>query len=109
MIRGGVLVAAVAYAGAAQSQVEYLDCNRSAAPLFCRQSQQSLREQLPNASRDYEAMRNIAYCLWTGCDGAVVHNRKWSCEIRRAIMKQYPREIGRSDDNDFSNCVRAGY
>jgi hypothetical protein len=91
----------------AHSQTLYLDCARAEQPEWCRASQAQQREE-ENAfrRRDYTAMRNRAFCLWTGCDGAVKIDRSSSCVVRRVIMR-HP-QADRGDESHLANCVRAG-
>lgn len=58
---------------------------------------------------DYAGMRNIAYCLWTGCGGGFEVNRRESCIFRRHIMLNHVGKTDGSDDMHFANCVKAGY
>jgi hypothetical protein len=57
---------------------------------------------------DYQAMRNRAFCLNTGCDGAVRIDRKASCVIRRDIMRKHAGNFDRSDEMHMSACTMAG-
>ncbi|CAN7319052.1 hypothetical protein LJR009_001623 [Bosea sp. LjRoot9] len=86
----------------------FLSCDNAKEPAYCRQAQAQQRSEAAEP-KTYTTRRNTAFCLWTGCDGAIAIDRKASCEIRRAIMKQYPKEVDRGDDQHFANCVNAGY
>ena len=62
-------------AGSAFAAPKLLNCAASSEPDWCRQSQTQYQEERSNAG-GYTPMRNIAYCLWTGCDGAFAVDRK---------------------------------
>lgn len=96
-------------ASSAEARVKFLDCNVASDPAQCRQSQEQLRSEAGASTRDYGAMRNVAYCLWDGCDGAIERDRKQSCAVRRKIMDAHKRKVDRSDEGHFATCVQAGY
>lgn len=85
-----------------------LNCSNAKAADDCRQAQAQYRSEAAGP-KSYTSTRNVAYCLWTGCDGAFAIDRKASCQIRRSIMKQYPKDIDRGDEQHFANCVNAGF
>lgn len=69
---------------------------------------QLIEESIPQAKRrEYQGMRDVAYCQWTGCDGAVVVNRSSSCAWRRMIMITGRADPG--DEANLSTCRRNGY
>lgn len=108
MMRLALVTLCLALPAAASAAPRLLDCAASTEPAFCRQAQAQYREERASPN-DYQTMRNVAYCLWTSCDSAFAYDRKQSCVIRRAIMKQHPKKTDRSDDIHFANCVNAGY
>ena len=56
------------------------------------------RQDWPNAWRgEYEAMRNVAFCLGSGCDGAVQIDQVSSCAWRAALVELNPMEAGDLD------------
>lgn len=87
---------------------KFLDCNNAPDKELCQSSQSQLREEAGKSSTDYTAMRNVAYCLWTGCDGAVARDNKAACLIRRAIMKRHQKKVDGNDELHFARCVQAG-
>lgn len=105
---GCVALFAAVLPGSALAAPELLDCSRSSEPTYCRQSQEQYRAERAKA-REYTPMRNVAYCQWTGCDGAFRINRQESCGIRRQVMKQHPKKVDGNDELHFANCVQAGY
>ena len=46
---------------------------------------------------DYQGQRNTAYCLFTGCDGAVQVNKVLACAWRQVIQASGDVEVGQSD------------
>lgn len=103
-----VALALAACASSAEAAPRLLDCARSSEPDICRQAQSQYREERANPN-DYTSMRNVAYCLWTGCDGAFAIDRAGSCKIRRSIMDRHRNVRDGNDDMHFANCVRAGH
>lgn len=97
-----LLVAPTAFAAP-----KLLDCATSSEPDWCRQSQTQYREERSNAG-GYTPMRNVAYCLWTGCDGAFAIDRKQSCALRRQIMQKHRKQVDGNDEIHFANCVSSG-
>jgi hypothetical protein len=81
--------------------------------VFCDQGLDIASRQIVAARRgDYDAMRNVAFCLADGCDGSVVRNREASCAWRRAIIQRHGRaggKAGRSDEMNMATCVQWGY
>lgn len=100
---------AIGLASAADARMKFLDCSAASDPDLCRQSQAQLRGEASAADRDYGAMRNVAFCLWDGCDGAIDRDRKQSCQMRRKIMDVHKRKVDRSDEGHFATCFQAGY
>lgn len=78
----------------------------------CVTSAESMRDASRQAARgDYQAMRNVAYCQWIGCDGSIKIDRESSCQWRRAIMRRHYKPGGLADQGDelhLSICVRSG-
>lgn len=109
LIRVAVAGLVVLFAGAAEARVKFLDCAAASDPALCRQSQAQLRSEAQASTRDYGAMRNVAFCLWDGCDGAIERDRKQSCSVRRKIMDVHKRKVDRGDEGHFATCVQAGY
>lgn len=109
VIRGLWTVGLVALAAPVWAAPKFLDCARAADPAACRMAQSQLRDEAAAAGRDYGAMRNVALCLWDGCDGSVERDRKQSCQVRRKIMDVHKRKVDRSDEGHFATCVQAGY
>lgn len=79
-------------------------CDDDAA---CIAASQEIEPQLRPARRgDYQAMRNIAFCMWDGCDGAVEIDRKGSCAWRRRIARL--KRADRNDETHYARCVATG-
>ncbi len=49
---------------------------------------------------DYKAQRNVAFCLITGCDGAVLIDKSAGCAWRAVILEM---NSGAASDGDASN------
>lgn len=81
---------------------------QSCASPDCSAARRQIGPQATEARRgDYQAMRNVAFCMWDGCDGAVKVDRKASCEWRRRIIKL--KQADRNDELSLSRCLMGGY
>lgn len=103
-----VATAMLVFAPAALAAPQLLDCARSPLPDLCKEAQVDYTRKWSRSPTEYGNMRNIAYCLWTGCDRAFQPDRRASCVIRRHIMLNHVGKTDRSDDTHFANCVSAG-
>lgn len=62
-------------------------CSGSKWPDVCEQTQKSFPADWRAANDgDYQGQRNVAYCLSTGCDGAVAVDRSAGCAWRMVIL-----------------------
>ncbi|MGL4728150.1 MAG: hypothetical protein ACRCWO_05300 [Bosea sp. (in: a-proteobacteria)] len=74
---------------------------------WCRHGLQSMQQDTPKARQgDYQAMRNVAWCLIDGCEGSVRRDRAGGCAWRRAIMQRHGRQGGRADRSDEANMAQ---
>lgn len=113
-MRAILLAAAMAaLSGTAQAQLVEMGCPAGPNRIWCEQAQAQAREEAGAFRRkDYTAMRNVAFCLETGCDGAFRRDRAAGCAIRREIMRRHYRAGGEADASDEMNlaaCVRSGF
>ena len=96
----------------AQTAPVILGCGSTSDKVLCESEIVSLRGEGARLARgDYQAMRNAAFCQWTGCDGLVIVNRASSCAWRRQIIKKHYKDGGEADRTDESHlgaCSRAG-
>lgn len=68
----------------------------------CAAEQAIWRKDWAQAYRgDHTGQRNVAYCLSTGCQGAVVQNLILGCAWRLLIMTSGSPEINDSDTRDL--------
>jgi hypothetical protein len=73
---------------------------------WCRHGLKMMQDELPAARQGrYQAMRNIAFCLIDGCEGAVRRDRAGGCAWRRAIIEVHGRPGGRADKSDEANLA----
>jgi hypothetical protein len=97
----------------AQSLPMLTDCAKAPEPTFCQANlRQQQRERQALARNDYQAMRNAAFCQWSGCDGAVDVDKISACAWRRAILRLHGGPSGRADNTDRGNqrvCAEAGF
>jgi hypothetical protein len=74
---------------------------------WCRHGLQSMQKELPGARQgNYQAMRNVAWCMVDGCEGAVRRDRAGGCAWRRAIMQLHGHQGGRADRSDETNLAQ---
>jgi hypothetical protein len=54
---------------------------------------------------DYQGQRNVAYCSYTGCDGAVQVNKVLACAWRQVIQVSGDPDVGQLDlDQQKTEC-----
>lgn len=53
---------------------------------------------------DYQAQRNIAFCLFTGCQGAVIVDKALSCAWRTVILAAASSEVDATDTSNLQAC-----
>lgn len=54
---------------------------------------------------DYQAQRNLAYCLNTGCSNAIIMNKPLSCAWRIIILAAASHEVDDSDTSNLEFCL----
>lgn len=110
MTRRGLFLVAVAVSlvtasAAAQAPgLEFLSCLSSARD--CEASQAQLKREWRVALKgDYQAQRNVAFCLRSGCDGAIARNGVFGCAWRMVIVASGSSKVDESDAaNAQSDC-----
>lgn len=55
---------------------------------------------------DYQAQRNLAYCLNYGCNGAIVVDKTLSCAWRIVIVASATAEVDATDTGNLQNCMK---
>lgn len=53
---------------------------------------------------DYQAQRNIAFCLFTGCQGAVTVDKSLACAWRTVILAAATSEVDATDTSNLQAC-----
>ncbi|MDH0908824.1 hypothetical protein N5C66_05850 [Rhizobium pusense] len=75
-----------------------LDCSANAKPSLCEQTKKFWLEDYDKAIRgDYNGQRNIAACLSTGCDGAIVPNPILGCAWHVVVANSGHLEANKLD------------
>ncbi|MDB5596244.1 MAG: hypothetical protein JWM36_3205 [Hyphomicrobiales bacterium] len=83
----GIALALSASAVRAQSPSAHLAMCVGPDEQMCDFSQKQFKAEYPKAyRRDYQAQRNIAFCLSQGCDRAVITNPILGCAWRMVIV-----------------------
>ncbi len=73
------------------------DCTLAAA--------QTLAETKRAYEGNYQGQRNLAYCLWSGCGGAVSENKQLSCAWRMVILASGSPKMHDGDIGNFKLCL----
>lgn len=83
-------------------------CDTAKDVPYCQYTRTKIQEQLLLAKQgDYQARRNVGYCLSSGCDGAVVIDKVEACAWRIVVMNQNSADAGVGDRGNFDlDCGR---
>lgn len=74
---------------------------------WCEQGIKTYRKWYPLALKgDYQGQRNVAFCLITGCDGAVTINKPLGCAWRAVILVSGSRQVDQGDVMNFDSHCR---
>lgn len=75
---------------------------------YCQHTRTKIQEQLRQAMQgDYQARRNVGYCLSSGCDGAVVIDKVEACAWRIIVLNENSADAGVGDRGNFDlDCGR---
>ena len=106
IVGGLALLLLGAAPGVAQPTPILLPCVPSDVDCFFA-AEQIRREAQAVRRGDYEAMRNVAYCMETGCDKAVVPQPRQACAWRKRIIKNKLADVG--DRLNLKICLDKGY
>lgn len=108
LIALALCAAATGAAAASDLGYEPGNCELAADGGWCRQSAKDMARDWPKALRgDYQAQRNVAYCLSGGCDGAVAVNRIQGCAWRIVIVSSGSPKVGATDTANLrADCGR---
>lgn len=61
---------------------------------------------LKNAyKKDYQAQRNIGYCLWSGCDGQVQKNATLGCAWVVVLLASGSPKVNELDTKNLKQCI----
>lgn len=69
---------------------------------WCETSSAEFKKWFPLAYEgDYQGQRNVAYCLLTGCSGAVMINPSLACAWRMVILLSGSSRVDETDQGNF--------
>lgn len=72
----------------------------------CYYSQATLAIELPFAYKgNYQAQRNVSFCLWDGCQNAVVPTKTLGCAWRIVILASGSTKVDDTDLMNFRFCA----
>lgn len=78
------------------------DCASSRNPANCEYTKTSWPEDYRGAiSGDYQGQRNVAFCLSTGCDGAIRINKILGCAWRFVILESGHLSVDMTDTSNL--------
>jgi hypothetical protein len=93
----------LSHSATAQSASDHLSLCTSGNGDICQLNRKQFAAEYPKAYRkDYASQRNVAYCLSTGCDGAVKQNEMLACAWRKVIASSGSPKVG---NGDISNLL----
>ncbi len=74
----------------------------------CNDSKAEFKEWFPKAhQKDYQAQRNVSFCLANGCNGAVQKNLPLGCAWRLVIIASGSPRVDSTDTSFFdAHCQR---
>ena len=99
-----LLLAALAITPAAAQQAADYELSCEGADRDCKASLTQFRTWFPKAMRgDYQGQRNIAFCLSTGCDGAVRPRPLTACAWRLVIVSTGSKHVDQGDTANLKN------
>ncbi len=95
-------------AGASSLEDRLLPCEITKDVKLCEFQQRQFIDYIKGASNgDYQALRNLAFCLQAGCDGAVMPDITLSCAYRMVIWASDSDQIDSTDASNLrSACAR---
>ncbi|QQC25721.1 hypothetical protein I6H96_02335 [Brucella anthropi] len=104
------LTFAALFAGHASAQAagDFLSgsCADDANKPFCESAAKDFKKRFPLAYKgDYQSQRNVAFCLSSGCDGAVIRKPIFACAWRLVIITSGSPDVDQSDTaNTDADC-----
>lgn len=93
-----VIMSAASTVALAEDADDYMGFTCMIDTASCDRTQAQFREWLPEAYKgDYQSQRNVAYCLSTGCDGAILTKPIKGCAWRIVIVGSGSVDVDQSD------------
>lgn len=100
-----MLASAPAISREADDMVLRGDCEDGPMKAFCEDAKNTFAKEYAAALRgNYDAQRNVAFCLSTGCDGAVRQDRSRGCAWRFVIILSGSPKIAAGDRMNLQAC-----
>ncbi|MCJ2050864.1 hypothetical protein [Methylobacterium sp. J-070] len=99
--RGTCLLALLAGPAAGQAAGDHLQLCPAGPDAACAANQAEFRAAVPLAYRgDYQAQRNVAFCLQDGCGGGIRRNPALACAWRQVILGSGSNRVDGSDESN---------
>jgi len=87
---------------AAESAGDYMGASCADGDATCERTQKDFEKWFPEAYKgDYQSQRNVAFCLATGCDGAILVKPIKACAWRAVIVSSGSPEVDQSDTTNL--------
>lgn len=97
-----LMVATLSSAVADNAEDHTRACVDPAQKQICDASKSDFKKWFPRAYKgDYQGQRNVAFCLYDGCDGSVMQNKPLSCAWRMVILLSGSNQVDATDQNSF--------
>lgn len=109
ILKTTILIAALwGLPGPAAAQPAPIMRNCDGGDVACHVAADQIRREARAArAGSYAAMRNVAFCLETGCDSAVVPQPREACAWRKVVARK--READQGDRMNLNVCAAKGY
>jgi hypothetical protein len=88
----------------AQTASDYVTHCHSADTQWCESSKKQFIKEYPEALKgDYQAQRNVSFCLNDGCDGSVQKNKTLGCAWRLVLLASGSPKVNELDVRNWTS------
>ena len=106
---GALALAAPVSAQSRDAESYFGDCSTAAEPTWCEATQKTWPDDVAGAfAGDYQGLRNMAYCLSTGCNGAIVIDKREGCAWRALAYAAAPTGADKISENNNMDAFCKG-
>jgi hypothetical protein len=102
------VLSAGAFAGDFRIEDRFRSCS-SEDRYDCRSNQKQLKSEFPRAMKgDYQAQRNVSYCLSSGCGGSITVDKMLGCAWRIVVLASGSSKLDNADQSNFQHFCSSG-